>query len=97
MADKAHQDEKERGVIMALLERLEHQRIPRLLEMEKQVEAGAKLTDAELDFLAQLMEDWKQYGHRMAEHEKLRPLLMRVIDLYHSITQKALANERAEE
>ena len=94
MSDKKHREEEERGVVVALLERLTEQRIPRMQHMEKQVESGEPLSDAELEFLAGVMEDWKAHGHLLAGHEELRTVLYKVIDLYHSITQKALANEQ---
>jgi hypothetical protein len=92
MADSS---DKDTGVLMALFERFEKQRLPRALALKEKVDGGAVLSDEDLAFLNQVFEDAqfaKPYLHR---HPEIQPLVGRAVELYKEITDKALANEKA--
>ena len=89
-------DEK-MGIAHALIHRLNTQRLPFLLEVEKRVQAGERLSDYELERLQEALGDVQSNERLVAELVEefpgLQGLVSRVVDLYQSITSKALENE----
>ncbi len=89
--------EEKMGVAQALLERLNTQRLPFLLEVEKRVDAGERLSDYELDRLQETLQDAQSNESVIAElideFPELQGIASRIVDLYGSITRKALENE----
>ena len=85
----------DRGVIQALLERLNEQRLPRLLELKKKVDAGTPLADEDLAYLSQILADADQVKPFIDRHPEYQELVSRIVHLYHEITTKALQNETA--
>ena len=81
------------GVIQALLERLNEQRLPRLLELKKKVDAGTPLADEDLGYLSQILADADQVKPFIDRHPEYQELVSRIVHLYHEITTKALRNE----
>ena len=86
--------EKEAGTIQVLLKRLNHERLPRALELKKRVDAGARLEDHDLKFLKQVLEDAGLAQRVIAKHPEYESLVTRMISLYAEITRKALENEQ---
>jgi hypothetical protein len=82
------------GVITALLERLNSQRLPRALALKDKVDAGGTLDGADLDFLKEVFADTGQLKPLMDRHPEYQGLVARVLHLYHEITAKALENEQ---
>ncbi len=89
--------EEKMGIAHAMLDRLNTLRLPFLLEVEKRVQAGERLSDFELDRLQESLEDAQSNAGIVAElvdeFPELGGLRSRVVDLYGSITRKALENE----
>lgn len=84
------------GVLAVLIERFETQRLPRLLELQAQVNAGEKLLDYDLAFLQEVMADAVSNGPRFSNHPEYQSLAGKVVGLYKEITAQALANEQAD-
>jgi hypothetical protein len=90
MADTSHDP----GVIHALVERLNTQRLPRALELKKKVDAGATLGEYDMHFLEDVFHDAETIKPLMNRHPEYQQLVARVIRLYKEIVDKAMANEK---
>jgi hypothetical protein len=84
------------GVIAVLIQRLESQRLPKLLEIKALVDQGARLSDHDLHFLQEVLSDAKQVAPMVANHPELGVLASKLTTLYREITETALANEKAD-
>lgn len=87
MADSS---DKDTGVLMALFERFEKQRLPRALALKEKVDAGAVLSDEDLAFLNQVFEDAQYIKPYLHRHPELQPLVGRAVELYKEITGEGL-------
>lgn len=81
------------GVIVALLERLRTQRLPRLLDIKAKVDGGARLDSFDIELLTEVFADAKDKQSRWAQHPELDDIIARMTHLYHEITERALSNE----
>ncbi|RKT43507.1 hypothetical protein [Thiocapsa rosea] len=81
------------GVIVALLERLRTQRLPRLLDIKSKVERGAGLDSFDIEFLTEVFADAKDKQSKWTQHPELDDIIARMTHLYHEITERALSNE----
>jgi hypothetical protein len=81
------------GLIEVLLERLEKQRLPRLLVIKEKVEGGRSLDDIDVDFLEKSMEDARNIMPIIDRHPEYQSLAAKVVELYKSISEKALEIE----
>jgi len=86
-------DTEETGIIQALLQRLNDFRLPRLLELKERVERGETLSEYDLDFLQQALEDAHGGKPLIDHHPEVQPLVSKLVALYQEITSKALENE----
>jgi hypothetical protein len=87
-------EQNREGVLEALLERFERQRLPRILALKQQVDEGGKLRAGDVDFLSDVLADAQQNARLISELPQCKDLYARVVHLYHEITEKALANEQ---
>jgi hypothetical protein len=83
------------GTIQTLLDRLNKQRLPRMLAIKKKVDGGGALDDADLAYLKDILDDARGNERLFAKHPEYQALVARVIGLYDEITRKALDNETA--
>ena len=82
------------GLIEVLLERLEKQRLPRLLAIKEKVDGGHSLDDFDVDFLEKAMADARSFIPVIDRHPEYQPLAAKVMELYKTITEKALEIEK---
>lgn len=82
------------GLIEVLLERLEKQRLPRLLDLEKKVDAGEPLLDVDLDFLESSLVDARRMMPLIDRHPEYQKLATQVMELYKQIIDKAMQVEK---
>ena len=82
------------GVIAVLIERLEKQRLPRLLELEEKVNNGEPLNSFDIEYLENAMADADDAFPLVDKHPEYQSLAAKIIGLYKDITNKALENEK---
>lgn len=82
------------AAIQVLLERLVKFRLPRALDIRKRVDAGERLTDSEVGFLKQALEDAQQAAKVVARNPEVHALGAQITQLYNDIVCKALENEK---
>jgi hypothetical protein len=85
---------KDTGVLMALLKRMEEQRMPRVLAIKERVDRGEKLEDVDISFLKGIFDDANKIKPLMDRHPEYHSLVTSIVNLYSEITSKALENEK---
>jgi hypothetical protein len=86
--------DKEDGVILALIERFEKQRLPRLQALKEKVEGGEHLSEEDIEFLDTVIHDAQQSKPLIDRHPDWQSFCAHVVHLYETITEKALENEK---
>ncbi|MES9945030.1 MAG: hypothetical protein ABW080_08755 [Candidatus Thiodiazotropha sp.] len=82
------------GVIATLLDRFEKQRLPRAIAIKNRVDAGERLSQADIDHLKLVFQDANQIQPLVAKNPEYEQLVAQAFHLYHEITDKALKNEQ---
>ncbi len=83
----------ELGVIYALVERFEKQRLPRLLELKKRVDQGEVFSESDIRFMSQVVLDAQRSKRLIDRHPDWHKFCADVINLYEEIAEQALDNE----
>jgi hypothetical protein len=86
--------EKDDNVIVALVERFEKQRLPRLKQLKENVDRGETLSSVDIEFLDNVIHDAQQSKHLFDNHPEWQSFCANVVHLYETITEKALENEK---
>jgi len=85
---------KDDGVILALIERFEKQRLPRLQVLKEKVDGGELLNEEDIEFLDTVIHDAQQSKPLIDRHPEWQSFCANVVHLYETITEKALENEK---
>ncbi len=86
---------RDTGTLTVLLQRLETQRLPRILALKEKVDRGELLSDTDIAFLEEAFSDARQIKPILDRNPKYQDLAMRVFTLYKEITDRALENEKS--
>lgn len=89
------ESEREAGIIEVVVQRLEQQRLPRILDIKELVDRGERLSDLDISFLDEVLQDANDVKTFVDRHPEWQDLVARLAHLYNEITAKALANEQA--
>jgi len=87
-------NEKELGIVLAVIKDFADHRIPRLLQLEANISEGAKLSEPDMVYLEQCFEISKGSPEFAEKHSEYKELVYKVANLYHRITDLALKNEQ---
>ena len=82
------------GLISVLLDRLEKQRLPKILALKDTVDGGGLLGDYDIEFLEQVFTDAGKISALVDRHPEYKKLAARILGLYNEITSRALENEK---
>lgn len=82
------------GTIQALLERLVKFRLPRTLAIKQRTDGGERLTDSDIAFLKNALEDAHHASKFVGRNPKFHELGVQIVQLYDDIVRKALENEK---
>lgn len=82
------------GVIQAVMERFNEQRLPRALDLKEKVDRGEVLADYDISFLEEILGEIRAANPLIERHPELQPLVVKVMGLYKEIAEKAAANAR---
>jgi len=89
------ESQREAGILEVIVQRLEEQRLPRLLDIKALVDRGERLSDLDINFLQEALQDANDVKAFVDAHPDWQDLAARMAHLYNEITTKALANEQA--
>ena len=85
-------DQSDDATIQVLFERLVKFRLPRALDIKKRVDAGARLSDSEIDFLKRALEDAQAASKFVVRNPEVHAVGAQIVDLYDEVVRKALEN-----
>ena len=86
---------KDTGIILALVQRLETQRLPRARDIKARVDRGEVLTKEDIAFLDQVFKDAHDILPLAHKHPEWQTVMSGALNLYKGIMDKALENEQA--
>ena len=85
---------EELAVIYTLIELLEKQRLPQLLEIKKKVDKGGVLSETDTQFMYQVTNDAQRSKRLIDKYPGWHKFCAEVIHLFEEVAEKALENEQ---
>ena len=82
------------GVIQALLERFEKQRLPWALDLKARVDVGERISEFDMTILEEVFANFRHIEPLIKRNPEYHELVARAIRLYNEITAQALKNEQ---
>lgn len=83
------------GILTALGQRFIEQRLPKLERLKEQLNLGKVLTDDDLTFLKQILDDVHTNKALIEKHPEFQETSARIMHLYKEIIGMALDNEKS--
>ena len=85
---------EETALITAYVEKLQEQSIPRALAVKKRIDGGECLNQIEIMYFEEQLADAGSMMPLLKHHPEYQKLITELANLYHEITEKALANQK---
>ena len=82
------------GIIQAILECFQKQRLPRVMEIKQKLDRGDTLNEFDIEYLSEAIHDNCGFIPYLGRHPEYESLVSRVIHYYKAITDEALSNEK---
>jgi len=89
--NQMHEDD---GLLTVLLDRYQHQRLPRVEALQKKVADGDSLNSFDLTFLAEVARSVNEVRPFLERHQECLDLATHMTNLCNDIANKGLANEK---
>ena len=86
------QNEKDKGLLLVLLERFNKHRLPRALALKKKVDSGEVLDDYDHKYMEDLQKDASEVRPIIERNPEYEDLAANIINLYMQITEKDTEN-----
>ena len=93
MSDK----NKDKVIILVLLDRFNKQRCPRALAMKKKVEQGEVLNKFDLQLIDEVFDDARNIKPLLERNPEYKELAAKAINLWKEIAAKDLENQKSSE
>ncbi|MFC5577529.1 hypothetical protein ACFPOA_05790 [Lysobacter niabensis] len=90
----SNQTDDDAATIQALLDRLLNFRLPRALAIKKRIDGGERLTDSDIAFLKNALEDAQNGQKFVARNPEFHALGAQIVQLYDDIIRRATENEK---
>ena len=81
------------GVIMAFLAQLEIETIPWALAVQAEIAAGEKLSEPDLLFFQERLDEISSLLHVIERHPEFQLVTSKIVKLYHEVIEQALENQ----
>jgi len=88
------QKEKDKGLIMVLLERFNKQRLPRALALKEKVDSGELLDDYDHKYIKELQKDSSEVMLIIERNPEYKDLAAKIINLWNEIVEKDIENQK---
>ena len=88
------QKEKDKGLIMVLLERFNKQRLPRALALKEKVDSCELLDDYDHKYIKELQKDSSEVMLIIERNPEYKDLAANIINLYKQIIEKDTENRK---
>lgn len=83
-------ESRDYGIIQSLITDFKQNRLPWLLRIKKKVDQNIAISDADIDFLAQVMNDTNRAILITADHRETREFCYQIAHLHQEISAKVI-------
>ncbi|MCW8879146.1 MAG: hypothetical protein OQK04_19435 [Kangiellaceae bacterium] len=83
------------GVIKELLDRFNHQHLPRVLEIKSRLEEGKSLRQSDTNFLLLVASDSLTMRGLIERNPTYKPLATKILIFFHQVIATALENQES--